>query len=277
MAIDKNTAAKLKRYAQAFREARERGANESDTVMFLVKFFEEVLGYDPLAGEISKEVAIKDRYCDIGLKIAGSIEVLVEAKAAGNKGLRERDIEQAENYASRHGIEWVLLTNGIEWQLYHVSFSEGEGEGIRHDLAFETNLLDDTSEKAWEVLGLLAKEAFEKDLLDDFWIHRKALSPASLVRTLFTEPVLNVLRRELNREAEIRLDMEDVFEAVRDVLSKESLMVAGDITLKKRRKKRRAKAATEHSAVSAAASAALAVPTPPMVTQLDSLDGTPNP
>jgi len=262
MAIDKSTATKLKRYAQAFRDARERGANESDTVMFLVKFFEEVLGYDPLAGEISKEVAIKDRYCDIGLKIAGSIEVLVEAKAAGNKGLRDRDIEQAENYASRHGIEWVLLTNGIEWQLYHVSFSEGEGEGIRHDLAFETNLVEGEPEKVWEVLGLLTKDAFEKDILDDFWTHRKALSPVSLVRTLFTEPVLNVLRRELNREAEIRLEMEDVFEAVRDVLSKESLMVAGDITLKKRRKKRRTKtlAATGAAGTPEAAPPAAAPP-----------------
>jgi hypothetical protein len=33
--------------------------------------------------------------------------------------------------------------------------------------------------------------------------------------------------------------MQDVFNAVRDVLSKEALLEAGDITLKKKRKKRR--------------------------------------
>ena len=33
--------------------------------MYLVKFFEEVLGFDSLKGEISKELAIKDRYCDM--------------------------------------------------------------------------------------------------------------------------------------------------------------------------------------------------------------------
>ena len=139
MALDKATVTKLKRFAQAFKDARDREANESDTVMFLVKFFEDVMGYDSLAGEISKEVAIKDRYVDFGIKLNGSIRFLVEAKAASNKGLRDKDIEQAENYAARSGIKWVVLTNGVEWQLYHLTFNEGEG--IAHDLAFETNLV----------------------------------------------------------------------------------------------------------------------------------------
>ena len=71
MAIDRATLQLLKKFATAFREARERNANESDTVMYLVKFCEEVFGYDPLRGEISKEVAIRDRYCDMALKIEG--------------------------------------------------------------------------------------------------------------------------------------------------------------------------------------------------------------
>ena len=41
MALDKSTSAQLKRFATAFKDARERGANESDTVMYLIKFFEE--------------------------------------------------------------------------------------------------------------------------------------------------------------------------------------------------------------------------------------------
>src|SRR4030067_458434 len=100
MAVAKEVVALLRRFATAFREARDRGANESDTAMFLVKFFEEVLGYDSLKGEISKELTIKDRYCDIALKIDGTVRVLVEGKAAGIKGLVGKDIEQAESYAS---------------------------------------------------------------------------------------------------------------------------------------------------------------------------------
>src|SRR5260370_42491009 len=106
MSLDKAVRDHLKRYAEAFREARDRGANAADTVMFLVRFFEEVLGYDSLKGEISKELQIKDRYCDLALKIEGTVHILVEGKAARITGLTDKHIDQAENYASQAGIPW---------------------------------------------------------------------------------------------------------------------------------------------------------------------------
>ncbi|MCE5278889.1 MAG: type I restriction enzyme HsdR N-terminal domain-containing protein [Planctomycetaceae bacterium] len=239
MALDKATLQKLKRYAQVFKDAADRGANESDTVMYLVKFFEDVLNYDSLAGEISKEVSIKDRYCDFGIKLNGSMAFLVEAKAAGIQTLREKNIEQAENYASRCGIRWVLLTNGIQWQLYHLTFNEGEG--IVHDLAFEVNLpdVDLRPDVVWASLEMLTKDSVSVDVLSNFWNQKKALAPASLVRVLFSEPVLSIIRRELNRNAEARLEMTDVFAGVKEVLSRDALLSAGDIALTKKRKKRR--------------------------------------
>jgi len=52
MALPKELQNRLNRFATAFREARDRGANESDTVMHLVKFFEEVLDYNSLKGAL---------------------------------------------------------------------------------------------------------------------------------------------------------------------------------------------------------------------------------
>ena len=40
---------------------------------------------DRTKGEVSKELAIKDRYCDVALKVDGSVRLLVEAKAASLK------------------------------------------------------------------------------------------------------------------------------------------------------------------------------------------------
>jgi hypothetical protein len=241
MSVEKTILNQLKKFALAFREARDRGANEADTVMFLVKFFEELLGYDSLKGEISKELQIKERYCDLALKIDGTVHVLVECKAASVKGLRDKDIEQAENYASRAGIRWVVLTNGIEWRLYHLSFAENEG--IAHELAFEANLLEEVEsnpEGLWAKLSLLSRYAVQNDFLEDYWEQKKALSPASVVRVLFSHTVLVTVRRELNRNAPARFELQDVFNAIRDILSKEALLAAGDITIAaKRRKKRR--------------------------------------
>jgi hypothetical protein len=240
MSVDKQTTVKLKKYAQVFREARERNANESDTVMYLIRFFEDVLNYDSLAGEISKEISIKDKYCDFGVKLSGEFKFIVEVKAAGNKSLREKDIEQAANYGSRSGIKWVLLTNGIEWQLYHLSFSEGEG--ITQDLVFLVDFVENAElnpDKIWDSIGLLEKESVRKGSMEDFLSHKKALSPQSLIKTLFTEDVLMVIRRELNRIGEVRLDILDVVEAIKEVLSKDALMAAGDIGYKKRRRRKK--------------------------------------
>lgn len=249
MALDKSTTNLLNRFAQAFKDARDRNANESDTVMFIVKMLEEAFGYDSLKGEISKELAIKDRYCDIALKIDGTVRVLVECKAASIKELVEKHIEQAENYASRAGLCWVLLTNGIQWKLFHLAFSEGEG--ITHDLAFDANLIDEmvvNAEDLWEKLSILSRESVAAGELEDFWEEKKALSPASVIRVLFNHDVLTVIRRELNRNAPARLDLEDVLAAVRDLLSKEALMAAGDISMTKRRRRRRKTAQTADDA-----------------------------
>lgn len=240
MAIPKDVLAQLRRFATAFKEARDRGANESDTAMFLVKFFEDVLGYDSFKGEISKELAIKDRYCDIALKIDGAVKVLVEAKAASLKALADKHIDQAETYASHSGLPWVVLTNGVEWRLYHLTFNEGEG--IAHDLAFEANLVDEVEadpDALWSKLGILCRASVKKNDLEEYWAHKKVLSATSIVKVLFHEDVLAVVRRELNRDAPARLDIEDVFKAVRDVLSKEALAEAGDLGIRKKRKRRR--------------------------------------
>jgi hypothetical protein len=249
MAVDKATLGQLQRFATAFKEARERGANESDTVMFIVKFFEELLAYDSLKGEISKELAIKDRYCDIALKIDGTVRIIVECKAASLRGLVEKHIEQAANYASRAGIRWVVLTNGIDWKLYHLTFSEADG--IAHDVAFEANLPDDAEsdpDALWAKLSLLSRDAVKDDRLELYWSQKKALGPAAVVRTLFTQDVLTTIRRELNRSAPARLELQDVFNAIRDVLSKEALLEAGDIGITKSRKRRHRRKVTHTDA-----------------------------
>ncbi|HYS82059.1 MAG TPA: hypothetical protein VEM76_15220 [Anaeromyxobacteraceae bacterium] len=56
---------------------------------------------------------------------------------------------------------------------------------------------------------------------------------------LFHEEVLKLVRRELRKDAEAMLDLEDVFSAVRDVISKEALADAGDLGIAKKRKRRR--------------------------------------
>ncbi|MDP3936690.1 MAG: type I restriction enzyme HsdR N-terminal domain-containing protein, partial [Deltaproteobacteria bacterium] len=147
----------LRKFLPHLLQAQEDNLNEADTVQRLIKVLEEVLGYDALT-EISREAQLKGKYIDIALKIDGVVKLIVEAKAAGVT-LRERHIEQAEQYASKNNFEWVLLTNGVVWNLYHLTFDEG----IESVLAFSADLSSEGDfDAAAKSLALLNRQSIKK-------------------------------------------------------------------------------------------------------------------
>jgi len=225
----------LKKYTDIFCEAQEKGKKEADLVMYLVQFFQEVLGYD-IFKEISKEYQIKGKYCDIALKIKGQTEILVEAKQPGLR-LTDKHIEQAEIYAMKSGTKWVLLTNGIDWRLFHLSFDE-EG-GIESSLVFKTDLLKKFQENPNDVIEkfmLLQRRSFIKGELEKYWKKKIMLIPISLSKALFTEDVLKAIRKEINRGAEIKVGIEDIVRALKNMFDKE---VLADMVIKIRKKKKK--------------------------------------
>ena len=214
-------------------QAREQNINEADTVVRVVKVFEDVLGYDPLT-EISREAALRDKYVDLVLKLDDVIKLIVEVKAAGVT-LRDRHIEQAQSYASRNNYRWVVLTNGVVWNLYHLTFDEG----IEYEVAFtidlsEEALFDDNSEK----LGLLQHDSILNGELEEYWELKSALSPQSIGRAMFHEDVLATLRREIRRDAGILIDPEDLAQAIRNMLTPEVREQLGPLKIRKKRKPR---------------------------------------
>jgi len=220
----------LKKFLPHLLEAQTNHLNEADTVQRLIKVFEEVLGYDMLT-DVSRETQLKNKYVDIALKVDGVTRLLVEAKAAGEK-LRDRHIEQAQAYASRNNYRWVLLTNGVVWNLYHLTFEEG----IEYDRAFSIDLshaqsVDDAADK----LALLHKQAVKKNELEHFWEKSSALNPATIGKTIFSESVIALIRREIRKERGILIDPEDLIVAIHGILSAEARELIGPAKLRKRR------------------------------------------
>jgi hypothetical protein len=248
MPIDKPTLTKLKKFAEVFKAARERNATEGDTVQYLTEFFKEVLGYDPLSREITKEFPVKDRFCDFAVVLDDKTDdgkpkpkFLVEAKAASVKTLNEKHIEQAKNYAQNAVINWVLLTNGVEWQLYHLTF---DSNGSHPDLVFILNFLknmelgpDFDPDLVWDTLSVLAKSNVLEKSLETYYEQQKLLSPKMIVTTLVGEEVLMKIRQQLNRKAPARLDLKDVFHAVMHVLDQDAKDAAGGLVPPVKRKK----------------------------------------
>jgi hypothetical protein len=151
----------LKRLLPHLVKAREDNLNEADTLLRIIKVFEEVLGYDGMA-EITRETEVKAKYVDLAIKIDGSVRLLVEAKSAGTV-LGDRHIDQAQHYAAEGNIRWVVLTNGVVWNLYHLSFEEG----VEYVRAFTLDLSSDPIDRATELLGLLERQSIKKGHLDE--------------------------------------------------------------------------------------------------------------
>ncbi len=115
----KRIASVVPKFKKVLEQAREQDVNESDTVTIITDILEEVFGFDKYT-EITREYAIQGTYCDLAIRIGKKVEYLIEVKAIGIE-LKDTHLRQAFSYASQEGIKWVVLTNGIMWQIYRVT------------------------------------------------------------------------------------------------------------------------------------------------------------
>lgn len=196
-------AAGLKRFQPILESARTRDANESDTVVIVMDMLHEILGYDKYT-EITSEYSIRSSFCDLAIKIDGSLALLIEVKAVGTE-LKDQHVKQAVDYAANQGCEWVALTNGVTWRAYKVQFAKP----IDQELVLEVNLCDLNPRKDAdiEVAWLLCKEGWRKAHLGEYYEQRQALSRFTIGALLLSETIVDTIRRELRRiSPDIRID-----------------------------------------------------------------------
>ncbi len=211
----------LKRFQPILASAKARDVNESSTVVMVTDLLQDLFGYDKYA-EITSEHMIRGTFCDLAVKLDDTLALLIEVKAIG-LALKEQHVKQAVDYAANQGVEWVALTNGALWKVYKVSFSKP----ISHELVVDLDLLNmnPRNSEHIELIGLLAKEGWQKAHLGDYHSQRQALSRFTLGALLLSDSVLEVLRREIRRLApEVRIDTEEIKAALEaDVLKREVL------------------------------------------------------
>ena len=220
----------LKRFKPVIEQAKARDIGEADTSTLVKDILADLFGYDKYT-EITAEYQIKSTYCDLALKIEGKLALLVEVKAIGLE-LKEAYIKQAVDYAANQGIEWVILTNAVTWQVYKVGF----GKPITNDLLMTLNFLnlDPKVDSDLESLYLLSRESQGKSLLDEYYEQKQALSKYCIGTLLLTEPVLAVVRRELKRMSpDVKIEIEEIQSVLsqevikRDVIEGEKALEAG--------------------------------------------------
>ncbi len=211
--------AAIKRFQPIIASAKSRDANESDTVIIVTDMLSEVFGYDKYS-EITSECSIRGTWCDLAIKIDGTFEYLIEVKAIGLE-LKDSYTKQAVDYSANKGTDWVILTNAEIWRIYKVTFSKP----IDSELIVEINFSELNPKKSGdiELLYNLTREGLMKSALGEFHTQQQALSRFFMGALVVSNPVLEMIRRELRRiSPDVRIDLEQIKSVlVNDVLKRE--------------------------------------------------------
>ena len=216
--------------------AQSRDINESDTGLIVTDILHDMFGYEKYS-EITSEYKIRSTYCDLAIKLDGDLALLIEVKSIGID-LKAQHTKQAIDYAANQGVDWVVLTNGMDWKVYRITFKKPiQSEVV---LSFSIDALSPRSQADLEVLGLLAKEGWSKAHLGEYHSQRQALSRFAVGALLVGDPVLAVVRRELRRVSpDVRVSQDDVEQVLREEVIKREVL-EGDSATAIRRKISRA-------------------------------------
>ena len=210
---------KLLKFTQSIKDYKKRfldkplgDLDESGTRLLINHFLTEMLGYETLS-EVKTEYMIKGTYADYVIQIGGKRHFLVEVKAL-SLNLSSNHLRQSINYGANEGIDFVLLTNGIVFELYKVLFEKP----ISHELIFSLNLSELTNLKIIaDQLQYLHKDEVLKKGLDILWDRHSAISPKNLSKLLFSDEVVKFLKKELKKKYNIKFDEVVIENAVKRI------------------------------------------------------------
>lgn len=185
----------MPKFRKVLELARKRDVNESDTVTIVTDILEEVFGFDKYS-EITREYSIKGTYCDLAISTSKKIEYLIEVKAIGTD-LKDNHLRQAVTYASQEGIRWVVITNGIMWEVHRVKV-DNRVENTKL-IGFDFTKLNPRKNEDQEILFLLCKRGVQKDVIDEFYEYRQSVNRYSVAAVIMSDPIISAVRRELRR------------------------------------------------------------------------------
>jgi hypothetical protein len=185
----------LKRYQPIVRKLRERDISEADTVTVIKDMLSEIFGYDKYA-ELTSEQQIRGTFCDLAIRVEGKIYYLAEVKSAGTN-LNDNHLRQAINYGAHEGIEWIILTNAIDWKIYRIKF--GQPIDYEEVYRFDIGQISSRSSDDLAKLFMLCRESISSDSLAEYHRQAQILNRFVVAEILQSDNMVSTLRRELRK------------------------------------------------------------------------------
>jgi predicted type IV restriction endonuclease len=190
-----------------------KDAVEADTRLYITDFMERVLGYDKYSN-LTAEYAVSGDWADYGVKIDGNLVAFIEAKRIGQK-LSDKHLKQVQTYAVNEGVDWLILTNAKQWQVYHL---KAEGLPIQTDLVIDIDLIESSPKEIETSLFYLHLVAMKKKVILDVWKRVEATSEPKVIKALLTSSVVKEVRLALAKQTGCKVTDAEVLDAMKSLL-----------------------------------------------------------
>ena len=154
--------------------------------------------------------------------------MMVELKRVKTE-LGRKHLKQVTSYAIDAGCEWVLLTNGREWKVYHVEFGKPPDQKILDTW----NLMEDDIDLLVNKFDLISYKSVKKEGLETHWERVKALAPDSLLNAIVNNDTFNVIRRNLRRDTGIQMEREELYKGICKLLNEAAAKSMSNIKIPK--------------------------------------------
>ena len=216
------------KFQKILSDAKDRDINEADTVLIVGDMLAEVFGFDKYQ-DITSELAIKNTYCDLAIKEDGKVQYVIEVKAIGLT-LKGHHLRQVVEYGANKGVQWVVLTNGISWEIHRIRFEKP----LSYDLICSFNFLEINPKQTdnQDKLFLLCKKGLNREAREDYYEYVQCVNRFMISASVLSEPVVNTIRRELRKlSSGLKVDNPEI----ERILKKEVLkrdVIEGDEALK---------------------------------------------
>jgi type I restriction and modification enzyme subunit R-like protein len=236
----------LKKYQGILSGLQKRDVSEADTVTVINDMLSEICGYDKYL-HVTSQYAIRGTFVDLAVKVDDEIRFLIEVKAIGIE-LKDAHVKQAIDYAANEGIEWAVLTNGVNWRIYKVHF----GQPIEKILVCELDTIEASakSPEALECFGNLSREGFSKSTMAEFLLHKQVTNKFTVAAVLQTDFILEVLRREIRRMSSgVKVEVEYLKALLQEEVIKRDLIEGDEAKAALQNIRRLQRAATRKKAI----------------------------
>ncbi len=164
--VQERLRAGLRRFKPLLKTAREHEASRADTATLALDLLSDLFGFDRYS-EVTSELDNREAVYDFAIRSGDSVAMLVRVSPI-TTAPDDRYLIATAQHALLHGVEWIVLTNGIGWQVHHVEDTGKTRPETPIVLAFDLSHMQPGRDAHIETLFLLTREGQKSAGLNNF-------------------------------------------------------------------------------------------------------------